>query len=52
MFRVNNKNTRTTSMTFWCFYCELWTYFTFFPIVSIGDFAHANVNWEGIFSVT
>ena len=22
MFKVNNKNTRTTSMTsFWCFYC-------------------------------
>ena len=29
LFKVSNKNTRTTSMTpFWCFYCSLWTGFT------------------------
>ena len=26
MFKVNNKDTRATSMTsFWCLYCQLWT---------------------------
>ena len=39
MFKVNNKNTRTTSLTsFWRFYCLLWTYFTPFTSVSINDF--------------
>ena len=42
MFKVNNKNTRTS---FWCFYCWLWTYFTPFSSVSIVDFEQANVNW-------
>ena len=32
MFKVNNKNTRTT-------------YFTFFSVVSIGDFEQVNVSW-------
>ena len=33
MFKVNNKNARTTSMTsFWCFHCLLWTYITLFSI--------------------
>ena len=39
MFKVNNKNTRTTSLaSFWRFYCLLWTYFTPFTSVSINDF--------------
>ena len=29
IFKVNNKDTRTTSMaSLSCFYCQLWTYFT------------------------
>ena len=36
MFKVNNKNTRTTSMT----------YFTSFPSVAIVDFEQINVSWE------
>ena len=29
MFKVYNKDTRTTSVTsFWCLYCKLWTYST------------------------
>ena len=36
MFKVNNKNTRTTSMTsFWFFYCQLWTYFTLLLVFSL-----------------
>ena len=46
MFKVNNKNTRATSMTsFWCFYCSLLTYFISFPSVSIIDFEQVNVSW-------
>ena len=38
MFKVNNKDTRTTSLTsFWCLYCLLWTYFTPFCSASIVD---------------
>ena len=46
MFKVNNKNTGTTSLTpFWCFYCKLWTYFIPFSSVSSVDFEQVNVNW-------
>ena len=46
MFKVNNKNTITTSKTsFWCFYCELLTYFTSFPRASIIDFEQVKVSW-------
>ena len=39
MFKVNSKNTRTTSLTsFWCFCCSLWTYFTPFSSVFIVPF--------------
>ena len=44
MFKVNYKNTRTTS--FWCFYCWLWTYFTLMSSISIVDFWQVNVSWE------
>ena len=47
MFKVNNKNTRTTSMTlFWCFYGWFWTYFTHFSSISIVDFEQVNVSWD------
>ena len=46
MFKVNDKNTRTTSLTFFCcFYCSLWTYFTPFSSVSIVNFYRVNVSW-------
>ena len=33
MFKINNKDTRTTSqMSFWCLYCQLWTYLTPFLV--------------------
>ena len=36
MFKVNNKDTRTTSMaSFWYLYCKLLTYFTPCSSVSI-----------------
>ena len=36
MFKIDNKNTRTTSMmSFWCFHYKLWTYLTPFSTVSI-----------------
>ena len=39
MFKVNNKNTRKTSMmSFWCFYCYPVTYFIAFSSVSIVEF--------------
>ena len=39
MFKVNSKDTRTTSLTWlWCFYCQLWTYFTHFSSVSVVNF--------------
>ena len=48
MFKVNNKNTRTTSVTsFWGFYCWLWTYFTPFSSVFIVDFELVNVSRDG-----
>ena len=49
MFKVDNKNIRTTSMTqFWGFYYEPWTYSTHFSIVSIADFDQVNVSWDVI----
>ena len=39
MFKIDNKNTRTTSMmSFWCFHYKLWTYLTPFSTVSIAVF--------------
>ena len=33
MFKVNNKDTRTTLMaSFWCLYCQPWIYFTLVPL--------------------
>ena len=47
MFKVNNKETRTTPMAlFWCLYCYLWTYFTPCSSVSIVNFEHVNADWE------
>ena len=38
MFKVNNKNIRTTSVTsFWCFYCKLETHV---------DCEQVNVRWD------
>ena len=49
MFKINNKNTRTTSLRlFWCFYCKLKTHFTPFSSVFIVDFEQVNVNWDAI----
>ena len=47
MFKVNNKDTRTTSSTsFWCLYCYLWTYFTTCSSVSIVNFEQVNAGWK------
>ena len=55
MFKVRNKNTRTTSvmssqntslMSPWYFYCSLKTCFPHFPSVSIVDFEQVNVCWD------
>ena len=52
MFKVNNKDTKTTSvMSLKCFYCQLWTYITPLSIVSIAKFEQVNVNWVGIIHV-
>ena len=46
LFKVKNKDTRTTSVTsFWCFCCQLWTYFTPCPSVSLVKFEQVNVCW-------
>ena len=45
MFKVNNKDTRTTPMvTFWCLYCYFWRYFTPCSSVTIAKFEHINAN--------
>ena len=45
MFKVNNKDTRTTSVeSFWYFCSKLWTYFTLFSSVSIVELDKANVS--------
>ena len=48
MFKVCNKDTRTTLASFWCLYCELWTYFTPCFSVSIVNFEHGNAGWAGV----
>ena len=46
MFKVYNKNIRTTSMTsFCCFYYYLYTHFTPFSSVSFVDFESVNDSW-------
>ena len=45
MFKVNNKNTRTTSMFLLLTY--LWTYYRPFSSVSIVEFEQVNVSWDG-----
>ena len=46
MFKVNNKDTRATSLwSFECLYCWLKTYFTHFCVATIVDFGHAFVCW-------
>ena len=50
MFKVNNKDTKTTPMaSFWCLYRLLWTYFTSYSSVSIVNFEQVNAGW-GVFS--
>ena len=45
MFKVNYKNTRTTSLTlFWCFYCCLQLHFTPFSSVCIAESEQVKVN--------
>ena len=50
MFKINNKDTRTTSLTrFWCRYFYPRTYFQLFlarSSVSIVDFEHVYIYWE------
>ena len=44
MFKVNNKDSITTSMTsFCCLYCWLWTCFIPFPSISIVEFEHISL---------
>ena len=43
MFKINNKDSRTTLTSFSCIYCELRTYFTHFSSVCIVDFEQANI---------
>ena len=46
MFKVNYKNTRTTSLTsFKCLYCKLQTYFRPFSTASIVDLKQVNFSW-------
>ena len=47
MFKVNNKDTRVTSLSsFWYFHWKLWTYFTPFSIVSFTYYEQVNICWE------
>ena len=47
MFKVDNKDTRTTPLTsFWCLYFLNWTYFTPCSSVSIVNFEHVIGDWE------
>ena len=47
MFKVNNKDTRTTPLaSWWCLYSYLWTYFTPCSSVSIVNFEQVNDSWE------
>ena len=46
MFKVNNENTRATTMeSFWCFYCYLLSIFYTFFRVSFRDFEQVNLSW-------
>ena len=45
LFRVNNKDTRTTSMTYWCLYRWLLTGFTHCSGVSIADTEQVNTSF-------
>ena len=46
LFKVYNKDTRTTSMTsFRCLYCLLWTYLTHFCTDSIIAIDYVSVCW-------
>ena len=50
MFKVNDKDTRVTSITsFWHVYCWLKTNFEPFSSVSIVDFEHVLVYWDDLF---
>ena len=47
MFKVNNKDTRTTPVaSFWCLYCQLWTYFIPCSSVCIVNCEQVNTGWE------
>ena len=47
MFKVNNKNTRSTpSASFWYLCCWLWTYFIPCSNVSIVNFEQINAGWD------
>ena len=52
LFRVNNKDTRTTSMTFWCLYRWLLTGFTHCSGVSIADTEQVNTGFLCFSKVT
>ena len=44
MFKVNSKDTRSTSLTqFWRLYCFLWTYVATFSSFPIVDFEQVKV---------
>ena len=46
MFKVNNKDTRATSLTLlWCLYSQLWTDFWHCSVVCIVDFKQVNFGW-------
>ena len=44
MFKLNNKNIRTTSMTWF------WANFTPFSVIFIVDFEQENVSWDRYFA--
>ena len=53
MFKVNNKDTRTTPLTpFWCLYCQFWTYFTPCSCVSLVNFEQVNAKWGDTYYAT
>ena len=46
MFKVNNKDTRTTPLaSFWCLYCYFLTYSTPCSSVFVVNFEHAIASW-------
>ena len=49
MFKVNNKNTRTTSMTFFIVNFEHISNITLSSVSTI-DFKQVNVSWVSLFS--